>query len=214
MTTLELFADDIAAYSPADSPASRSRALERGWAEKMTASSGLTCSALLKRGDPIASLVKTLLGSTAWDSTTRLMIWRPSATRLRRRLKFQLVALEPSTSDTDSGLLATPTATANQLAPSMANNPGCKAWQDALCPTPNATAFKGGRLKGRKGKANPEMNNYQDFCSLALGMRYPMPEFGEQIMGYRLGWTYNETWRSGTQSSRKSPTKSLGHSDE
>lgn len=36
-------------------------------------------------------------------------------------------------------------------------------------------------------------NNYQDQCSLMFGMRYPVPEFGEQIMGYPLGWTLPET---------------------
>jgi hypothetical protein len=53
-----------------------------------------------------------------------------------------------------------------------------------LLPTPNATAFKGGRLSPRRGKANPERNNFQDFCSLVLGMRYPLPEFSEPIMGF------------------------------
>ncbi len=67
---------------------------------------------------------------------------------------------------------------------------------------------EGGRLKPRGGRQNGERNNYQDFCSLALGMRYPLPEFGEQIMGYRLGWTFAETWRSETQSSRTSQPKS------
>ncbi len=53
-------------------------------------------------------------------------------------------------------------------------------------------AEKLGRLKPRGGRQNGERNNYQDFCSLALGMRYPLPEFGEQIMGYPLGWTFAE----------------------
>jgi len=53
-----------------------------------------------------------------------------------------------------------------------------------LWPTPNATAYKGGRLSPRLGKTNPEMNNWQDFCSLRLGQRYPVPEVAEQVMGY------------------------------
>jgi hypothetical protein len=161
-------------------PASQLASLERDWALKMTAGSGLTCSALLKSQSRLGSLVRTLLGSTGWDSTKQLMVWRPLATKLRRRLKFRLTPLGPTTSDSASGSL----------------------------PTPNATAFKGGRLKPRKGHANPERNNYQDFCSLVLGMRYPLPEFGEQIMGYPLGWTFAETWRSEMPSSRKSPKPS------
>ena len=62
--------------------------------------------------------------------------------------------------------------------------------ESGLCPTPTAASFKGGRLSPRivKGREK-EKNNYQDFCSLVLRMRYPHPEFGEQIMGYPKGWT-------------------------
>lgn len=78
-----------------------------------------------------------------------------------------------------------------------------------MAPTPNATAFKGGRLTGRKGKANPEKNNFQDFCSQRLNMRYPLPEFGELIMGYPLGWTLAETWALETLLSRPKRGKRL-----
>lgn len=58
-----------------------------------------------------------------------------------------------------------------------------------LWPTPNATAFKGGRLSPRNGVKNPERNNWQDWCSLVLGQRYPVPETAEQVMGYPRGYT-------------------------
>lgn len=58
-----------------------------------------------------------------------------------------------------------------------------------LWPTPNATAYKGGRTSPRRGKANPEKNNWQDFCSLVLGQRYPVPETAEQVMGFPTGHT-------------------------
>lgn len=58
-----------------------------------------------------------------------------------------------------------------------------------LWPTPNATAFKGGRLSPRRGVKNPERNNWQDWCSLALGQRYPVPETAEQVMGFPTGHT-------------------------
>lgn len=77
-----------------------------------------------------------------------------------------------------------------------------------LLPTPNATAFKGGRLSPRLGKANPERNNFQDFCSLVLGMRYPLPEFTEPIMGFSRGWTYPETAPLETQSTPRSQKSS------
>jgi hypothetical protein len=58
-----------------------------------------------------------------------------------------------------------------------------------LWPTPNATAFKGGRQSPRRGVNNPERNNWQDWCSLVLGQRYPVPETAEQVMGYPEGYT-------------------------
>lgn len=73
-----------------------------------------------------------------------------------------------------------------------------------LWPTPNATAFKGGRQSPRNGVANPERNNWQDWCSLVLGQRYPVPETAEQVMGFPEGFTATEP--SETQSSRKSPS--------
>jgi len=71
-----------------------------------------------------------------------------------------------------------------------------------LWPTPNATAFKGGRQSPRLGVKNPERNNWQDWCSLVLGQRYPVPETAEQVMGFPVGFT--ETSNSETASSLKS----------
>lgn len=59
----------------------------------------------------------------------------------------------------------------------------------SLWPTPNATAFKGGRQSPRRGVSNPERNNWQDWCSLVLGQRYPVPETAEQVMGSPEGFT-------------------------
>jgi len=67
--------------------------------------------------------------------------------------------------------------------------PGNYGTERGLWPTPNATAFKGGRLSGRRGKKRPERNNWQDWCSLVLGQRYPVPETAEQVMGYPTGWS-------------------------
>lgn len=58
-----------------------------------------------------------------------------------------------------------------------------------LWPTPNATAFKGGRTSPRRGVPNPERNNWLDWCSLVLGQRYPVPETAEQVMGFPEGYT-------------------------
>jgi hypothetical protein len=61
--------------------------------------------------------------------------------------------------------------------------------ESGLWPTPNATAFKGGRTSPRRGVARPERNNWQDWCSLVLGQRYPVPETAEQVMGFPTGYT-------------------------
>lgn len=63
------------------------------------------------------------------------------------------------------------------------------ATECSLWPTPNATAFKGGRQSPRRGVSNPERNNWQDWCSLVLGQRYPVPETAEQVMGFPVGYT-------------------------
>nr|WP_051211364.1 hypothetical protein [Sphingomonas sp. LH128] len=63
------------------------------------------------------------------------------------------------------------------------------ATECGLWPTPNATAFKGGRQSPRRGVSNPERNNWQDWCSLVLGQRYPVPETAEQVMGFPEGYT-------------------------
>jgi hypothetical protein len=45
-------------------------------------------------------------------------------------LKFRLVPLDKTTGGRASGFAATPTATANQLAPSMQKHPGCRLIAD------------------------------------------------------------------------------------
>jgi hypothetical protein len=76
--------------------------------------------------------------------------------------------------------------TAYQLPTLVPDNFGI---EHGLWPTPNATAFKGGRQSPRLGVSNPERNNWQDWCSLVLGQRYPVPETAEQVMGFPEGFT-------------------------
>lgn len=118
------------------SPSPESRELRR-----MTATSGRKCAALLHSRDPLGSLAKTLLASSRWHSTMCSLTWKVSATP-RGRLLFRLVPSMLPTDETGSGsLLATPTATANQLAPSMQKKwPRCAA----LLPTPTSRDWKDG----------------------------------------------------------------------
>jgi len=110
--------------SAADFPVSRSRAL-REVATEATVTSGQKCAELFRNAGPLGSFVRMLLTSTDWQSAKWWLIWKGSDTKSRHRLKFRLVPSDTITSARASGLLATPTATANQAAPSMAKHPGC-----------------------------------------------------------------------------------------
>lgn len=169
--------EEAQAFLPGDFPASLFPLPGSARAKKMTVRSGLKCEGLLRNQGPVGLLLKMLLESSEWASTRCYLTWATMTTP-QRRLLFRLVPWMPFTPA-----------------------PGFGLW-----PTPNATAFKGGRLCGRVGKPIPEMNNWQDFCSLVLGQRYPSPELTESIMGFPAKWT--EIDPSGTRSSRKSRTKS------
>lgn len=99
-------------------------------AREMTVISGLRCFELFGRFSRVSSLARTLVGSSAWNSTIAYLTWKSSATPAGRLL-FRLVPLTHDIDGIGSGFLATATATANQLAPSMMKHPGCRnLWGD------------------------------------------------------------------------------------
>jgi len=100
--------------------------------------SGRKCLDLSKNVGPLGLLEKTLLESPNWAWTKYSLTWRTKATP-QGRLIFQLVRLAPRTSGSDSGLLHTPTAKANQMAPDMLRHKG--SW-GRIWPTP--TGMTGG----------------------------------------------------------------------
>jgi len=87
-------------------------------ARKMTATSGRRCSELYHKPGPLGSLVRTLLDSSRWSSTSVFLTWKVKATPANRLL-FQLAPSMPDTGETECGLLPTVTETMNQLCPSM-----------------------------------------------------------------------------------------------
>ena len=103
--------------------------------------SGQRCLGLSGNAGPLGLLEKTLLESSAWAWTKYSLTWRAKATP-QGRLIFQLARLEPRTSGSGSGLLHTPTAKANQMAPSMATRDS-GSWGLGLWPTPTASAHRG-----------------------------------------------------------------------
>ena len=102
----------------ADTHANPSASQDNGVAQKMTAISGLKCLGLSKNSGPLGSLEKMLLGTSIWGSTRCSLTWKQRATP-QGRLLFQLVPSMLTTDEIESGLLHTPTAKANQMAPRM-----------------------------------------------------------------------------------------------
>ena len=115
-------------------------------ARKMTVTSGLKCSELYRRSDPVGSLVRMLLESSAWRSTKCFLTWKASATPAKRLL-FRLVPSMPRTDETVVPFWPTPTARdckgANSMEPLTRD--GKKNHTDQLAnavklwPTPSAS---------------------------------------------------------------------------
>ena len=114
-------------------------------ARQMTVTSGLRCIGSWLNSGPLGSLERTLLGTSTWGSTMCFLTWNEAATPAGRLL-FRLSPSEPITDGSESGLLATPTAKANQLAPSMQKWPSCAQ----LWPTPHGFS-KDGKSNGPSG---------------------------------------------------------------
>ena len=103
--------------------------------------SGRRCLGLSGNAGRLGLLEKTLLESSTWAWTKYSLTWKAKATP-QGRLIFQLVQWAPRTFGSASGLLHTPTAKANQTAPSMATQ-GSGNWVSNLWPTPRVSMSKG-----------------------------------------------------------------------
>ena len=91
----------------ADTPASP---LVRPGSEKarmMTVTSGQKCIGSWLPSGPVGSLLKMLLGTSAWASTACFLTWKTRATPAGRLL-FQLAPSTPRTEETEFGLWPTP----------------------------------------------------------------------------------------------------------
>ncbi len=107
-----------------DSPASPLAVPGSVEAQKMTATSGRKCSALLRRPGPLGSLGKMLLESSRWSSDKCFLIWRARDTNVCPLL-FQLAPSMPRTGEIEYGLLPTPNTIPD--APNNSENRG-KNW--------------------------------------------------------------------------------------
>jgi len=147
-------------------------------ARKMTATSGRKLLEYSRRSDPVGLLVKMLLGTSLWASTTCLLTWGGRVTP-RKRFLYQLRPSAPATDETEFSLWRAPAAAnANQgpkskefyehclrtgqstitLVDEVRHNPG-KLW-----PTPQAhdakpgSADRVGRFGSKHGGRN--LNDY------------------------------------------------------
>lgn len=94
--------------SPAATPASHSVLPGSERARMMTATSGRFYEGLLTKPDRVTSWLRTLLGTSAWDSTLFWLKWKATVTP-SGRLLFRLVPSTPSTVEIASGSWPTPT---------------------------------------------------------------------------------------------------------
>ena len=132
MTQIDL--EDWLTSSQGDTPASPSRQPGSAEAIKMTDTSGRKCLGLSKLSGPAGSLEKTLLATSLWASTRCYLTWKAQATPAGATF-YRLSPQMPRTDETAAGLLGTPTATANQMSPSMKK---C-GWQEPqMWATPSA----------------------------------------------------------------------------
>lgn len=187
-------------------------------ARRMTVTSGLRCLELYRRSDPVGSLVRMLLGSSAWRSTRCYLTWKASATPAKRLL-FRLVPSTPRTGETDAQYWPTPTARDHKGANSMEHltRDGKKNHTDQLAnavklsPCKHGqggpdlatytklipTATTGAGLCG--GSANYErlkelerdgVISEEERRSMAAGNGGQLnPTWVEWLMGFPLGWT-------------------------
>ena len=132
----------------------------------------------------------SLLGGLALYSET----W-PRWGIMRGGACSELDTLAPRINETASGLrLATPTATANQLSPSMMKHPGCRAWA-----TPTGRDWKdspGMSFQRPDGRSRLDllprqvyhMEKERNGGAVAHGMRLN-PPWVAWLMGWPIGWT-------------------------
>lgn len=176
----------------------------------------------LSRMSPAARRSGSIKSWVGWNTKAGVAY----RSRCRRAMSALLIGAKGSL------LLATPTATGNQLSPSMSKWRGCRAIQEL--PTPTASSYGSNRVgaAGRVGPTRESLNTMvrhgrlptplaRDFrgpsarrdpksgkalpSALGQSTRCLNPRFIEWMMGFPLGWTaIHDCAPSATPSSRKS----------
>lgn len=184
-------------FSAEDTPANHSVTLAKGKAKKTRDTSSPGSPKPFASYDPATQSWKTYPDISLWDSEPYKASWPRSGMSLDG-IAYQLPPSAPRTSATESSLsqhgtmLWTPTAKANQTAPSSLK-------RQRLFPAPDAN-------EGNRG-VNPRSGLRKNGPHLVdvLNGR-PNPMWVEWLMGFPIGWTDLED--SETPSSHKSPNTS------
>ncbi len=215
-------------------PAKTFHTLENELALKVRALvSGQSMPDLLAKFDRASQSWKTSQVSLVQGMDEFSETW-PRSGMMLSGIAYQLPPSAPLTGGTGSGLLPTPTSTANQLAPSMQKHPGCRL----LWPTPRASEFKGTGPVGSKSHAHRLKKGYLD----ATVLQFPTPraqsargsgpsrvgnkadlqtvvggslnaDWVEWLMGFPIGWTQVPGFRNPKTSRVSSEAKSTAPTD-
>jgi hypothetical protein len=152
-------------------------------ARQMTAISGRNLLESYKRLNLDGLLAKMLLDTSVWASTVCYLTWKDLATP-GKRLLFRLVPSQPRTDEIESGLLHTPPAAANQMAPSMRER-NAGSWGLWLTPTTNESVqdiekFKKRMEKYDNGTTMPNLATQVMFPTPTAQESGPMPELSHE----------------------------------
>ena len=208
-TQLTLFAED-SRVSPLVLPGTEE-------AKRMTVTSGLKCSALLKNSSRLGLLVKTLLGSPAWGNRVCILSWKVKRLALRRKtwycrksleilkkedmksksLIFQLAVSMPNIEEKDFGLLPTVrsrmTGNVTEARKKDKNRNLESVLSQILLPTPMARDYRSGMSQeaiDRRMKESSRGVNLSEWTQRHVGGSGKLnPCFLELMMGFPEGWT-------------------------
>jgi len=183
--------------SPAVFPASHSVVPGSERATRMTVSSGLKCSALLRNSGLVGCLVRMLLESSVWRSTIVLLRWKPSATP-RGRLLFRLAPSTPRTAGTGSGLWPTPKGEPSGPDFARASREG-SGGDDLATRVAKMVGTPRSQERPRSERFTRAVKTPGEIAQQIGGQLNPT--WVEWLMGYPLGWT--DLSASGTPSCRK-----------
>ena len=114
---------------------------------------GLSTLALLANYDPKSSSWRTSQRCLVEGWTEFSETW-PRSGMMRNGTAYQLPLAAPTITEIGSGLLATPTTKANQLAPSMMKHPSCR---QIVWPTPTAHLHKEGAYPAEYTRNTPTL---------------------------------------------------------